>query len=168
MSFLLQPILDFPLRELSRHWQDLTALLAPERFINAPEDLKPDLGLHLHRLGFSHFEHIHFVLIPVGLVARVNDTTLTISGGYEIGDETFCASFDFHESLLPQLFAALPEPLITIVKDRLSRFPFQADLRSNLPMVNLDCQLGESVELTHDKTEHFCPFKVVKITGTKA
>jgi Type I restriction enzyme R protein N terminus (HSDR_N) len=156
------PTLDFPLRNIHDNWPDLAKLLAPETFLVATNDLNPDLGLHLHRLGMSHVEELHFVSIAVPLVGRVTETNYTISGQYMFGDERFCASFDFDASLLPRLFALFPESTRAIAADKLSRAPFQADLRSVLPHVTVTCRLGDEVEATHDQVEHFCPLHIIQ------
>jgi hypothetical protein len=112
----------------------------------------------------SHFETIHFVLIAVPLIARVTETSYTIGGTYEFGDERFCASFDFDAGLLPQLLNVLSSDARALAEDQLSRSPFKADLRTFLPHATLACELGENVEWTHNKSEDFCPFRVTKFS----
>jgi hypothetical protein len=161
----LVPTLDLPLRSIHEHWRQLAELLGPEAFLTAPDGLNPDLGLHLHRLGMSHFETLHFVLIAVPLIARVTEASYTVGGTYEFGEERFCASFDFDAALLPQLMDILPADARAMAQDQLSRSPFKADLRTFLPHATISCELGKVVEWTHDKTEAFCPFHVTKFSN---
>ncbi|MHA3773644.1 restriction endonuclease [Verrucomicrobiota bacterium sgz303538] len=160
----LVPTLDFPLRNIHEHWSQLTELLGPEAFLSAAENLNPDLGLHLHRLGMSRFETHHFILVTVPLIARITDTSYTIGGTYEVGDERFCASFDFDATLLPQLMDLLPADARAFAEDQLSRSPFTADLRTFLPHATISCQLGKTIEWTRNKSEAFCPFRVTKFS----
>jgi hypothetical protein len=160
----LVPSLDFPLRDIHNHWQRLTEILAPESFNVAFDELNPDLGLHLHRLGMRHFEELHFVHIGVGLVARITDETYSIGGTYVLGEEHYCASFDFDAALLPQLLALFPPAARDLAAVQLRRSPFKSDLRAVLPHVTVSCKLGEHLEWTHDKAEEFCPFNVTKFS----
>jgi len=108
----------------------------------------------------SHVENLHFVLIAVPLIARVTETSYTIAGTYEVDEGTFCASFDFDAALLPQLMSVLPADARAMAEDQLSRSPFKTDLRTFLPHATISCHLGDFVELTRDKSEAFCPFRV--------
>jgi hypothetical protein len=160
----LRPTFHFPLKEIVSHWDKLAATLGPSAFDHVDTVMKPDLGLHLHRLGFSHFEKMHFLLIPIGSIGRVSDTHYTTGGGYYFGDEDYCASFDFHVSLLPQLLGCFDPALRESVADKMARFPFQVDLRAILPEVTIACKLGTRLETNADETEDFCPLEVIEFS----
>jgi hypothetical protein len=160
--FLLKPILTFPLKNIAQHWKDLVGFVGSEKFSGSIDQLNPDLGLHLHRLGMSHFESMYFVGIAVPMIARISEDNFMISGQYRFGEEVFCASFDFHQSLLSQLTNLLPEPALTLAKQSLYHEPFQVDLRAILPHVTIKCKLGIQIEMTRDRKEEFCPLIVTQ------
>jgi len=110
----------------------------------------------------NHFETMHFVAIAIPLIARIAQDRFTISGTYTFGPEHFCASFDFHQSLLPQLLELFSEPARSLAADALARAPFSVDLRAVLPHATISCKLGDHIEATHDQAEQFCPFGVTK------
>ncbi len=160
----LAPILDFPLCEVHEHWDRLVGLLAPEQFRGVSENLNPDLGLHFHRLDMDSFEKISFVLMAIPMIGRVSESHFTTGGQYSLGEDNFCASFDFHSDLLPQLVGLFPRDARRYAEDKLSRAPFMADLRSYLPHVNITCKMGKKVEATHNHSEQFCPFEVLEFS----
>jgi hypothetical protein len=110
----------------------------------------------------SHFESMYFVGIAVPMIARISEDNFMISGQYRFGEEVFCASFDFHQSLLSQLTNLLPEPALTLAKQSLYHEPFQVDLRAILPHVTIKCKLGIQIEMTRDRKEEFCPLIVTQ------
>lgn len=165
--FVLEPAATFPLREIAQHWENLVNLVAPEKFAGSidKDDLNPDLGLHLHRLGMNQFESIHFVGVAIPLIAKVSEGRFTISGQYRFGEEVYCASFDFGEALLCQLIEMLPEPANKQAKAGLSRLPYRVDLRAVLPHATIACRLSDRIDFTHDRSEQFCPLRVSQFTA---
>lgn len=157
----LRPSLHFALRYIAAHWDQLVKLMGPTSFGDADINLKPDLGLHLHRLGFGHLETMTFLLIPLGFIGRISDTLYTTGGNYYWGEADYCTSFDFSSVLLSQLLSCFDSPVRERVAEKLSHFPFQVDLRAILPEVTITCKLGTKIEANEDRTEDFCPLEVL-------
>jgi Type I restriction enzyme R protein N terminus (HSDR_N) len=157
----LQPFAHFELKNIHLAWPDFAARLAPEAFADTKEAFRPDLGLHLHRLGFDKFREITFPFAQIFHAARVSDDLYTASAGCILEEQEFCVSFDFAASLLPQLIAALPAEVQVSVTQQLGRSPFIADLRAIMPSLTISCKLTGEVAHAKDHREEFSPFIVV-------
>jgi hypothetical protein len=157
----LRPFAHFELKNIHLAWPELAARLAPNAFAGIEEVFRPDLGLHLHRLGFERFQQIMFPFAQIMHAARVADDLYTVSAGCILEGQEYCASFDFPAALLPQFVAALPAEVQPVVSDQLSRSPFTADLRAVMPSLIITCKLSGDVVNAKDHREQFCPFTVV-------
>jgi hypothetical protein len=158
--FRLEAVVSFPLRQIAERWEDLARLVGAEAFEGSMERLRPDLGLHHWRLGMNPCATLYFVGMGVGLVAKIEGGRYSIGGQYEVGEERFCASFDFDEVRYGELLGVVGEPAASICRRTISEPGSYADLRPVLPHVTICCMLGKNVEKTRDQSEEFCPFIV--------
>lgn len=157
----LKPFMHFELKDIHLAWPTFATRFAPEAFTDSEEAFRPDLGLHLYRLGFDKFREITFPFTQVFHVARVSNDLYTTSAGCILENQEFCVSFDFAAALLPDFIAALPLEMRASVANQLGNSPFAADLRVAMPSFTIRCKLSGAVVNAKDHLEEFCPFTVV-------
>jgi len=157
----LKPFAHFELKDIHLAWPGFATRFSPEAFGDTEEEFRPDLGLHLHRLGFDRFREIAFPFTQIFHAARVTNDLYTVSAGCILEGQEFCVSFDFAAALLPQFIAALPSAVRSPVTEQLGRSPFIADLRAVMPSLLITCKLTGEVVHAKDHREEFCPFTVV-------
>ena len=157
----LRPFAHFELKDIHLAWPELAERLAPDAFGATDDDFKPDLGLHLHRLGFDRFNEITFFFAQIAHAARVSNDLYTVTANCILEEQEFCVSFDFKADLLPQLIGVLPTAIQSVVSNQLARSPFVSDLRAAMPSLTITCKLSGEEAHAKDHREEFCPFTVV-------
>jgi hypothetical protein len=159
-------VLSFRLQEISQVWETLVRLIGVgaerKRII-----FKPDLGIHMMRLGFGFDQHGKkinqlFASLDLFVVARVDESTYTFQTHIAMGDVTFLGTFDFSKELLPEFLNAIePRSISTEVRQRLQNAPFMWNVEpGKFGFVGLSCKLGDRVFKNED--EEYWPFIVEK------
>jgi hypothetical protein len=132
---------------------------AAARLIEKPlaPGFKPDLGLHLMRGGGTSSSTFHFSNVPVQKVGILSNGTVSWSSNITLGEqETFIATFDVPQLLVPELQRALGvessalAPGSQVKKHRLTQ----------PRAVRLDCTLGE---IRNSSGDAFVPLSVTRI-----
>jgi hypothetical protein len=149
------------LAQRRRHEEDEAITLTADRFAHAllPSKFKPDLGLHLMRLGGNrtrfHFAHAH-----VETVGIVPDGTVTWSVETSFGNQEFIATFDVPQGLVLCLAMALG------VEPRLLQPT--AELRKHRlcgpTLISLECTLGAVQTISRDT---FVPLIAANVAPAK-
>jgi hypothetical protein len=118
---------------------------------------KPDLGLHLMRGGGTASTTFHFSNVPVQKVGILPNGTVSWSSNITLGEqETFIATFDVPQLLVPELQRALGvessalEPGSQVKKHRLTQ----------PRTIRLDCTPGE---IQNSSGDAFVPLSVTRI-----
>jgi hypothetical protein len=132
LSYLVETLQKHRLAELANAADHLT-----KRTIAA--GFKPDLGLHLMRLGGA-YATFHFSNVPIQKVGILVDGTVRWSGNIAFEDqEVYCATFDVPQGLVPELVSRLG------IEDAV--FAPSPELKKHtlaLPRtLRLECALGE-------------------------
>lgn len=158
------PILAIPLEQFEARWQDIERHLGP-RFLLEPRlrNFAPDFGSALARMGISEGTQLTMFGVQLNHFGRINDELMTTSSNCNLGDGPFCASFDFHPRLLPEILAGLPGPLRANFLNALNCAPFRAAAEL-LVEVDLELKLGEE---TAGAEEVFTPLIVRKVLASR-
>lgn len=156
----IQPVMQLKLKDIVKKRDELEKLLSPYTVFNyqpRPQNLYPDYGLYLFKLGYTTQEVEYFFYeFPVAHIAKVNDQTFSILSNLALDEVEFAISFDFDLERLISLVKLAPEHQQTLILDGLCRQPYKVDI---LPpfTVNVGARLGS---LTQTKFEEIMPLIV--------
>lgn len=159
-----EPLLHLTFDEFESRWDEIAKYMSPE-YLAEPERRKfaPDFGLKLHRLGFSHDSALVMLGTRLNLFGRVDNDLITASANTEFAGEAHCVSFDFPVSMLPEIVAGLPEPLIEQFCAALNRSPFMAAAGLVIEL-DLVAHLGTE---TQGQSESFMPLIIKEINASR-
>jgi hypothetical protein len=158
------PLAIVPFDRFESDWPGIEKLLAP-RFLLEPilRRFVPDFGSCLMRMGLTSDTDIIIPGVRLGLFARISDTLLTASSNCELGDNIYCASYDFAPDLLGPIIAGLPPPLRTAFEAALRHAPFQA--HADL-VIDVDLKMRLGVE-TKSLDETFVPLLITEVLESR-
>jgi len=157
-------VLSFKLTEIAEIWDRLVRLVGTDEEIKNATT-KPDLGLHMLRLGFGFDQKGNrinqvFSLLDVDAVARLDESHYSLQSFVEMDGVVYLATFDFPAALLEKFFQSIAPPDLTAeIKAALARFPFMWRRTSATPgFVAAACKLSGTVH--QNEAESYCPFEV--------
>lgn len=149
----IDPVLQFPLEAISLYWGDLQRFLKPDTiFSNDQHKLAKDLGLHLKRLGFDHFESMFFPAVPITNIGQLDPDMYSISGAVNIDGQRYVVTFDFDALVFQQLKDRIPESAFNDLSKRDLNGPRKClSFANNAFIVNIDCIIGNQLEENTDE-----------------
>ena len=154
----VEPLFYFPIQILYQYWSDLKTRLEPKNVFITDHPFKKDLGLHLKRLGFKHFESIIFPNVLPLYIARLNEDIYTFAASATFNNnEQYVASFDFNKNVARQLKDFIPKMGYDILMEKFTgeirRLQFPTPI-----YLTVDVAIGDKLE-ENDK-EIFLPLTV--------
>lgn len=158
-------VFSFPLKNIADVWDLLVRTIGTEAEIKKVI-IKPDLGLHILRLGlafddkFQKVSHL-FVIVDVDFVARIDEETYSLQNHIEMDGIVYLATFDFPKELLPRFLSCLlPIETAQDVSLKLNRYPFKwfSAPPEKFCFVGVACRIGNQIHTNED--EDYCPFEV--------
>jgi len=158
----IQPVMQLKLKDIVKKRDELEKLLSPYTVFNYQprrQNLYPDYGLYLFKLGYTSQEVEHFFYeFPVAHIARVDNQTFSVMSNLALGEVEFAISFDFDSERLISLVKLAPKHQQTLILNGLCRQPYKVDI---LPpfTVNVGSRLGS---LTQTQFEEIMPLIVTK------
>jgi hypothetical protein len=152
------PMLQFPVGALGNYWENLVAVLAPQRVLDVDLRVKKDFGLHLKRLGFHEFGHLFFPDVPIRFIGQMDDNHYTFGSGIETEGETYVVSFDFNRSVMQQLEGRIPNKAFQLLLEPIMHSLRRIEFVDATYFVTVDCQVGD--ELAENADEIFLPLSV--------
>jgi hypothetical protein len=156
-----EPILQFDLRALSNYWENLCALLGPDRVLESNFSIKKDFGLHLKRLGFDEFGHLYFMDVPMRFVGKLSDDRYTFASGLNIEGETYAVSFDFDSEVREQLAGRLTSETMYLLREPITDSSRLLEFVDVTYFLHVDCRVGDKLEENDD--EIFLPLWINRI-----
>lgn len=123
--------------------------------------LKPDLGAHFRRSGYSG-NPIDFGDVPTDHITFLDEATMSITGTAVYDGSEYAVTFDIPMTLFEELFASAPASVIHVVTSGLERphnFPATIVL-PELFRVGVRARLGQPVR---GAFEDFIPFIVSEV-----
>lgn len=157
----IQPLIQFDLRALANYWDDLIALLGPQRVLEFSFSVKKDFGLHLKRLGFDSFDHLIFPNVPISYIAHLAADQYTISSGIEAEGEPYVVSFDFDSNVREQLDGRIPREAMRLLREPFAGIVRQIEFPDATYFVNVDGRVGEKLE--ENANEIYLPLWINRI-----
>lgn len=158
----IQPIMQLELKDVVKRRDELEKLLSPYTVFNyqpRPQNLYPDYGLHLFKLGYTSQEVEHFFYeFPVNHIVRVDDQTFSVFSNFAPDGVEFAISFDFDFERLISLVKLTPKHQQAIILDGLRRQPYKVDILPSFT-VNIGSRLGQ---LTQTQFEEIMPLIVTE------
>lgn len=161
----IKPVKQVDLIDIEERWNEIQNILAPQNVLKyklrpKEEDLYPDYGLHLFKLGYSNQEEMEWFFYQVPLIAidRVDYKTFSTSMDLKINGTTFGVSLDFNLERLDSLISLATKEQEIIILDGLNRQPFRCDAFGQLT-VNIGCRLGSP---TQSKYQDIVPMIVTQ------
>ena len=88
---------------------------------------------------------------------------MTSSANCNFGSGDFCASFDFHPSILPKIVSGLPNELANPFTDALNRSPFQAAAGLAIE-IDVVVNIGD---ITQGQYEEFAPLIIREVLASR-
>lgn len=157
-------VLSVKLTEIADSWDRLVRLVGTGDEIKKAAT-KPDLGLHMIRLGFGFDQKGNginqiFSLVDIDAVARLDDSHYSLQSFIEMDGVAYLATFDFPATLMEKFLQSIAPPDLTAeIRTALARFPFMWRRTSaHAGFVAVACKLSDSVH--QNETESYCPFAV--------
>ncbi|MBD8147857.1 type I restriction enzyme HsdR N-terminal domain-containing protein [Pseudomonas fluorescens] len=154
-----EPLLHFPMQQLSQYFESLKTKLAPENVLTAEFKLAKDLGLHLKRLGFHKAERLIFQNIPISFIAQLDNDLFTTGTSTQLASgDNYILTLDFDLRAFEQLNGKIPEESMQILRQRTAAGRAIINFINGSCLVDVDCRVGE--DLQENKDEIFLPFIV--------
>lgn len=162
--FHREPLIVIAFQDFETRWADIEKYLSLKFLLKpAMRRYAPDFGLALVQMGFQQSTSMLMYGVRLDSFGRVSDELYTASANTDFGTLDHCVSFDFPETMLPEIVAGLPPPLKEMFMDALKRAPFQA--RAGLAIeLDLSARLGE---LTKGRDEEFVPLIIEEILDSR-
>ncbi len=155
----IHPVLDIPLKELSKHLEQLAQTLSPMAFTDPVRlKYKPDFGLYCHKIGITGSIAQHFYGLGIPHLVKINDSTYSAFLNIRQDDKWFALSLDFDKQRYQQLLACMPAQLAAEVRSTLSAQPYEIDLNERAPVVNVTARVGKKVH--QNERESYSPLIV--------
>jgi hypothetical protein len=159
-----QPLLYFPIMNISLYWEELIKFLAPDNVLADNQfKLAKDLGLHLKRLGFESFESLVFPNVPVTEISQLEPNMFCLSGGFREDESNYVVTFDFDIDAFQQLKGLIPDIALEKLKIRNKEFRQVVRFPDRAYLISIDCKIGESLQENED--EIFLPLVVNRFLG---
>lgn len=160
----LSPLLQFNLRDIEKHWDNLYRLVSPVALTN-PKILnyKSDFGIHLLKMGFRPDSVFHFLSVPIFFIGRTEEDTFTMMPNIPFDETYYAISFDFDRDGLNQLINLAPDSHKELIVRDMRKFPFRCDMTKDPFYVNIEARLGDY--LHEDKDDTYLPLWVINFTG---
>jgi hypothetical protein len=157
-----KPILHFDIKLLPSYWDELVALLSPEKlYKNNNRALIKDFGLHLKRLGFDILKGLIFLDVPIAFIAKLNDNLYSFGSNIKEDENKFCVTYDFNHEVFSQLQGKIPDEAFMILKEPPNEAIRQVNFADTLFYVNIECNLESKLQ-ENDK-EIFLPLTIKRI-----
>jgi len=147
-----EPLIQFPMYSLPLYWENLLKYVAPKNVFNdQPFKLSKDLGLHLKRLGFEHYENMIFPDVPVASIGQLDNNRFSISGCVNTDYDKFVVTFDFGMKEFEQLKRFIPEKAVKILSERNLDKGNMVQFGDAVYKVNIQCRIGNILEENEDE-----------------
>jgi Type I restriction enzyme R protein N terminus (HSDR_N) len=159
-----EPLLHINFEEFESRWNDIEKYMSPDRLSNpALREFAPDFGMALIRMGSTKENQIYMFGTRLNLFAKIDDSLMTASANCNFGSGDFCASFDFHPSMLPAIVSGLPDELANRFIGALNKSPFQAVAQLVIEL-DLTVNLGD---ITQVQFEKFVPLIIKEVHDSR-
>jgi hypothetical protein len=159
-----EPLLHISFEEFESRWSDIEKYMSPNHLSNpALREFAPDFGTALIRMGLTKEDQMHMFATRLNLFAKIDDSLMTASANCNFGSDDFCASFDFHPSMLPAIVSGLPDELANRFIGALNRTPFQAAAGLVIEL-DLTVNLGH---ITQGQFEKFVPLIIREVHASR-
>jgi hypothetical protein len=156
-----QPVLQFPTIALPMYWDNLSALLSPQKVLDVDLRLAKDFGLHLKRLGFHEFRSLVFPNVPITFIGKIGNDHYTIGSGIKPeGGDSYVATFDFDHRTMQQLEGKIPDKAYRLTLKPITNSSTQVQFADTVYLVTVDCRVGDT--LAENEDEIFLPLWVNK------
>lgn len=156
----VRPVLQLALKDVEKRREELESLLSPYTIFNyqpQPENLYPNYGLHLFKLGYTSQEMLrYFYDFPVDYIARVDGENFSVTSNLVSDGTEFAISFDFDIERLTSLVNLAPKDLREPILTGLHKQPFKIGFVRPFN-VNIESRLGS---LTQTECEEIIPLIV--------
>lgn len=154
-----EPVLQFPTIALPIYWDNLSALLSPQKVLDVDLRLAKDFGLHLKRLGFHELRSLVFPNVPITFIGKIEDDHYTIGSGIKPeGGDTYVATFDFDHRAMQQLKGKIPNNAYSLLIEPLKDASREVAFADTVFRVTVDCRVGDA--LAENEDEIFLPLWV--------
>jgi hypothetical protein len=156
----LTPILQIPINELDKRWEELYNLISPIA-LTKPHliGFQPDFGLAMLRAGGTPDTSFHLAGAWISMVVRISDELYSIVSSISFNGGKFAASFDFSKSKLEDFLKCVPERIKEKTIIGISQQPFLAtyDLSDSFELM-VSAHFGDEVHV--NENEEFFPLIV--------
>lgn len=160
----IEPLLHIDFEKFESQWSEIEKYLSPKYLANPVlRKFAPDFGMALLRMGFKKETEIHMLETRLNLFGKIDDSLMTASANCNFGSGDFCASFDFHQDMLPSIVSGLPKQLADRFTEALKRTPFQAAAGLVIEL-DLTVRLGE---VTQGQSEEFVPLIIQEVHNSR-
>ena len=154
-----QPVIQFPVRALSLYWENLVAILSPQKALDVDLRLKKDFGLHLKRLGFNEFSHLFFPDVPIRFIGKMSDDHyMTGSSVKPEGNDSYVVTFDFNHNAMLQLEGKIPSKAYKLLFEPIINSSQLVQFADAAYFATVDCRVGDT--LAENEDEIFLPLWV--------
>lgn len=159
-----EPRLRVSLNQMER-WGEIWEALAPEVVHGETGSYLKDFGIHLLKMGLPRQMQLEFPNVAIGMLARVGESTFSISGSAKLEDQRYFATFDFDRDRLNQLLHLLPPKVAAAVGPCFKAVPSVLKIQGDtFPRVGITARLANGI-LENEK-EHYLPLDVVRFWET--
>ena len=157
-----EPAMVVDVTKFEAEWERLERNLSVAALLNPVSgEFKPDLGLHLMKLGGTQ-QGIEFDGIWITAITRPRDDLYSAVTECQIDGVDYMGSFDFGPSLLHALIGGLPDPLQRGVTNALRHAPYVASTDAMLS-ARLECNVGALTKGEHDS---FVPLLLTRVLNS--
>ncbi|MBO0180063.1 type I restriction enzyme HsdR N-terminal domain-containing protein [Vibrio parahaemolyticus] len=154
-----EPILQFKLKEISKHWELLFRLLNADVKANpALVEYHPDFGVSMVKLGAIQGFRFIGPLVNSKFIARVEDGLYTTTSVVE-GDVECAISMDFNQQQLEELLSYQSPEIAELTRNSLKRMPYYVMLEGDKEFkFGVVAVLSDQVQ--QNAEESYIPFEV--------
>lgn len=160
----IEPLLHISFEEFESRWSDIEKFLSP-KYLSDPvlRKFTPDFGMALMRMGFTKETQMHMLGTRLNLFAKIDGTLMSAAANCNFGSGDYCASFDFHPSMLSSIVSGLPDELANRFTYALNRTPFQAAAGLAIEL-DITVNLGN---ITQGQYEEFVPLIIKEVHASR-
>lgn len=159
-----EPILQFKIKDISKHWDLLFRLLNADVKANpALVDYHPDFGISMVKLGAIQGFRFIAPLVNSKFIARVEDGLYTTTSIVD-GDVECAISMDFNQQQLEELLSYQSSDVAELTLNSLKRMPYCVMLEGNKEFkFGVVAVLSDQVQ--QNAEESYIPFEVQEFTS---